>query len=171
MKNLSPFTWLFVFALIGCTPSQQQTDCIEAKTLHANGAVASAGKTCSGRKHGEWHEWYADGTLKWKGSYTQGSLEYAPLDTAARCEITLINGDSLRAGRSSNIRIRVGKFHPDELMVAVTNGKITVSDHKDLYDYQVLPRHAGELKFFSFWRDPATGRQIQLDGGTWTVYE
>jgi len=171
MNIPTPFTSLIMFALISCTPSQQRTDCVESKTLHANGAVASAGKTCSGRKQGEWQEWYSDGTLKWKGSYTKDTVEYAPLDTAALCQMTLLNGDSLHVGRSSNVRIRVGKIHPNELLVAVTNGKITVSDHEDLYDYQILPGHAGELKFFAFWRNRATGRQIELDGGTWTVYE
>jgi len=171
MKNYTLLIALVVFALTSCSTPQQQADCVETKTLHSNGAVASAGKTCSGRKHGEWQEWYSDGALKWKGRYTHDTVLYAPVDTAALCEMTLLNGDSLRVGRTSNVRIRVGNIYPGELMIAITNGKITASDRKDFYDYQILPGHAGELKLFAFWRNRATGRQIQMDGGVWTVYE
>jgi len=171
MNHLALFTSLVVFALTGCSTPQQQTDCVETRTLHANGAIASAGKTCAGLRHGEWQEWYSDGALKWKGSYTNADVVYTPLDTAAHCEMTLFRGDSLRVGRSSNVRIRVGNIHPGELMVAVANGKITVRKNKDLYDYDILPGHAGELKLFVFWRNHLTGRQIQRQGGTWTVYE
>lgn len=171
MKHHTFFTSLVVFAMTSCSTPPQKVDCVETKTLYANGAIASEGKTCSGRKQGEWQEWYSDGALRWKGSYKNDSVVYAIPDTTADCEMTLINGDSLHVGRFSNVRIKVGKIYPNELMVAVTNGKITVSDHKDLYDYRIIPERAGELKLFAFWLDPATGRQIQFEGGRWTVYE
>jgi len=143
---------LLVMPLLGCSRSP----CKEHLDKHVNGRLKRAGKICNGLRQGRWFEDYAEGALRWQGTYVNDTLDMHPPIDSSEIHVAFLTGD-LRAGQEAQVRVQVSDIHPSFFTIDVENGTIVPPGDPDMYDEAIRPAAPGTLVMRFAWTDPKTG--------------
>jgi len=135
-------------------------------SYYLNGQIKSKGNIVGGSRVGEWHEWYADGSIKWNGDYYDGIRKFQIPSINPK----IIFEDSvLRKGIPTNLKVHIEGIHPEDIAVGCNNGIIKATDRKELFDCKLIPARNGVLKLIVFIR--SEDEMIQFGTVSFNVVE
>jgi hypothetical protein len=109
--------------------------CILVTTRYRNDSIYQSGQECNSVKQGKWHEFYADGSLRWEGTYVNGIPTRTPVP--ARCTVMFSDSFNPKSDSILSFRVVPSGIHPHELLVGVNDGRVTKSNDPDNYDYDI----------------------------------
>jgi hypothetical protein len=116
------------------------------ESYYSNGQLLSKGHVKEEKRNGLWKEWYADGALKWEGTYENNQIDKLPV-----ADFKIILKDSiLKKDHTSYLRVKATGMNPDGAIIGCSNGIIKRADNRELYDFMVTPKHVGKIKFFLY---------------------
>ncbi len=122
---------------------------IEIVNYYKNGNTKSQGNIINDIKTGLWKEWYPDTTLKWEGYYFEGEREIVVSRQNPVIKLD-VSHNSLRVGETYAFKIYVKGLHPEDILIACTNGKVELETRSDLYDFKFTPDSRGEMELFIY---------------------
>ena len=133
---------------------------------YSNGQIKAKGNITDSHRNGNWQEWYSDGSEKWNGEYDYGKRKIETLTAEPKI---IIEDSVFRKGEQTYLKAYIEGVHPEDMAIACNNGIIKVADKKEMFDYVVIPKKQGVIKFTFFIKNQ--GRMIQVGADSLNVLE
>jgi hypothetical protein len=129
---------------------------------YLNGQIKSKGLIVKGQKAENWQEWYADGSMKWSGEYQNDIRKFEILSSNLNPRL-ILNDSILRKDKQTYLKVHIDGIHPADMAVACNNGIIRASNNRELFDYMIVPKQQGIMKFFFFVKKDGQMFQVGID--------
>ncbi len=114
---------------------------------YKNGNLKSKGNYINAVKQGLWEEWYPNKEIKWEGKYVDG---YREINIFQQKPNIIFESDPepelLNIGMDYKIQIHIKGLHPEDLVVACTNGIVKLAKDSEYNEFILHPKKRGDLK-------------------------